>query len=73
MDTPTGHDESLGTKAAEAVAPPPTSTYSFSLLEWAELYALRARYAQSHDLFSGSEVERLRFIRWLHTTGRLEA
>jgi hypothetical protein len=29
------------------------------------LAALRGRYQEDHDLFTGSELSRLRFLRWL--------
>jgi hypothetical protein len=35
------------------------------------LYALRRHYQQDRDLFSPSELARLRFLRWLVQTGRL--
>ncbi len=40
--------------------------------EWpTALYARRARYGESHDLFSPREMAHLRFLRWLIHTGRL--
>jgi hypothetical protein len=39
--------------------------------EWQKLGALRTRYQQDHDLFSPREMERLRFMHWLHHSGRL--
>ena len=73
MDASTGHDEGGSPQATETQAPAPVPTYSFTLQEWAELYALRARYEQSHDLFSACELERLRFTKWLYEAGRLES
>lgn len=35
------------------------------------LRVLRGRFAQHRDLFSGDELARLRFLRWLYRTGRL--
>lgn len=35
------------------------------------LQRLRVRYQQDHDLFSGREFAHLRFLRWLHRSGRL--
>lgn len=37
----------------------------------AALYALRARYRESRDLFSPRELAHLRFLRWLVRTGNL--
>lgn len=50
---------------------PPTA--SFTREETSALYALRYRYLQSRDLLSSRELERLRFLRWLYDTGRLES
>ncbi|HEY7779081.1 MAG TPA: hypothetical protein VIC85_02605 [Ktedonobacterales bacterium] len=52
-------------------AVPPVDT--FTREETAALYALRYRYLQTHDLLSRRELERLRFLRWLYDTGRLES
>lgn len=35
------------------------------------LSILRLRYQQDHDLFADPELARLRFLRWLHQSGRL--
>jgi hypothetical protein len=35
------------------------------------MYALRARYAESRDLFSRREMANLHFVRWLVHNGRL--
>lgn len=37
----------------------------------AALQALRARYRETHDLFSSRELAHLSFMRWLVETGRL--
>jgi hypothetical protein len=50
-----------------------TTTTTFTPLEQEVLQALRARYHQDHDLFSDSELEQLRFVRWLYQTGRLSS
>jgi hypothetical protein len=73
VDTTTGADGSQSTQVTDTDAPAQVPTYNFTLSEWAELYALRERYEQSRDLFSAREQERLRFMRWLYETGRLEA
>ena len=44
----------------------------FTREEWHTLIALRDSYAQDHDLLSASEHARLRFVRWLIQTGRIE-
>jgi hypothetical protein len=43
----------------------------FTRGEWDALLLLRHRYQQDRDLFSARELERLRFLRWLHETRRL--
>ncbi len=72
MDITTGSNESQSTQLTEIDTPIHVSCYNFTLSEWAELRALRERYEQSRDLFSAVEHERLRFMRWLYESGRLE-
>jgi hypothetical protein len=49
----------------------PTRTLSaFTSAERRRLQALRRRYHQDSDLFSTRELAHLRFLRWLHRTGR---
>lgn len=53
---------------------PSTSTTSPPIDTSAEQETLsrhRDRYQQGHDLFTGQELARLRFVRWLYETGRL--
>ncbi len=70
MDTFTTHDDSPG---APLTRPPaPAAMYNFTVAEWAALFALRIRYQQYHEIFSARELARLRFIRWLYRSGRLE-
>ena len=45
----------------------------FSDDELAALEQLRASYRVIGDVLSPEEVARLRFVRWLHATGRLES
>lgn len=40
----------------------------FTETQSALLGALRARYQQDHDLFTGRELSHLRFMRWLQET-----
>jgi hypothetical protein len=47
--------------------------FNFSPREWTGLFTLRRRYQHDRDLFSPRELDHLRFIRWLHATGRLDA
>ena len=54
-------------------APDAPSTAAFTQAERDALSALRSRYFESHDLLSGRELERLRFLRWLYETGRIES
>lgn len=44
----------------------------FTCREWVALLQLRRRYQVGHDLWSAREVEHLRFLRWLYTTGYTE-
>ena len=44
----------------------------FTRAEWHTLRALRTRYQQDPDLLSERERARVRFLRWLYQTGRLE-
>ena len=44
----------------------------FSRAEWDSLCVLRTRYQQDRDLLSERERARVRFLRWLYQTGRLE-
>ena len=46
--------------------------FSFTCPEWLALLHLRRRYQEGHDLWSDHELARLRFFRWLRTTGRIE-
>ena len=43
----------------------------FTPAQWRLLHVLRDRYHQDRDLFTPREMTRLRFVRWLHDTGRL--
>ena len=52
------------TPASDLLAP-------FTPDEQRVLYALRTHYRQDHDLFSPSELARLRFLHWLVQSGRL--
>jgi hypothetical protein len=52
-----------------ALSTPATS--AFSPAQWWALHRLRRRYWSGYELFSGQEQARLRFVRWLHRTGRL--
>jgi len=54
-------------------AVPGFTGFNFSPREWTGLFTLRRRYQHDRDLFSPRELDHLRFIRWLHATGRLDA
>jgi hypothetical protein len=54
-----------------APMPPTVPTSLFTPDELRMLCPLRARYEQDRDFFSPKELGRLRFLRWLYTTGRL--
>lgn len=45
----------------------------FTLDEWHTLQRLQLRYQQDHDLLTEHDVVRLRFVRWLVATGRLDS
>jgi hypothetical protein len=64
------HDTRPSLYPPVATVPPPDT---FTREESEALYALRYRYLQGHDLLSRRELERLRFLRWLYDTGRLES
>ena len=49
------------------------NVYPFSRQEWVALLELRRRYQAGHDLWSACELERLRFMRWRYTTGKVES
>ena len=44
----------------------------YTRAEWDSLCALRTRYQQDADLLSERERAHVRFLRWLHQTGRLD-
>ena len=50
---------------------PGVSTFTPTQLN--SLRNLRIRYQQDQGLFSGQELERLRFLRWLYQTARVTA
>lgn len=45
----------------------------FSRQEWVALFELRRRYQAGHDLWDARELERLRFLRWRYTMGKVES
>jgi hypothetical protein len=45
----------------------------FTRAEWQVLQRLQFRYQEDHDLLTTHEVARLRFVRWLVATGRLDS
>ena len=61
-----------GRATTQQQTPDAPSTAAFTQDEQDALTALRALYFESHDLLSGRELERLRFLRWLYETGRIE-
>jgi hypothetical protein len=72
------HDQQNGTSDESAVTTAwkqqdKDNTYPFSRLEWVALLELRRRYQAGHDLWSAHELERLRFLRWRYTTGKVES
>jgi hypothetical protein len=44
----------------------------FTRAEWNRLCALRTRYQQDPEPLSERERARMRFLRWLYQTGRVE-
>lgn len=55
-------------------APEPSDISALATLtcqEWVALLSLRRRYRLGQDLWSDHELAHLRFLRWLHETGRL--
>ncbi len=71
MDTSAGAGDGRRRLARETVVTTNGRTRLFSLREWVAVLVLRSRYQQHSDQFSARELDHLRFIRWLHQTGRL--
>jgi hypothetical protein len=46
---------------------------SFSVDEWRLIVALRDSYDKGLDLLSPSELARMRFLKWMVDSGRLES
>jgi hypothetical protein len=51
---------------------PPPAAPVFTVSQNVTLRELRARYRVGRDLLDDHELARLRFIRWLYQTARLE-
>jgi hypothetical protein len=72
MDASSGRDEGSRQTVSATEAPISALTRVSTLKEWATaLFAQRTSCEQHSDQLSAREVEYLRFIRWLHQTGRL--
>lgn len=55
-------------------APAVTDTNSvFTIAEWCSFLALRRSYQPYYDTFNDRELAHLRFLRWLHQSGKLAA
>ncbi|HEY7340371.1 MAG TPA: hypothetical protein VH591_05790 [Ktedonobacterales bacterium] len=70
------HDQQNGKSDETAVTTtwkPQDNVYPFSRQEWVALLELRRRYQAGHDLWSAHELERLRFLRWRYTTGKVKS
>jgi hypothetical protein len=70
-DGPPGADEPRAALAEVAPLAGPEQLLVFTPAELARLRALRARLHASRGPFTTCELARLRFVRWLHQTGRL--
>ena len=62
-------DEAVSAVVADEVAEP---AVRFSGAELAALEQLQASYQPVGDFLTADEVARLRFVRWLYQTGRVE-
>ena len=72
MDASSGRDDGSRQAASATEAPMSALARVSTLKEWAiALFAQRTSCEQHSDQLSAREVEHLRFIRWLHQTGRL--
>jgi hypothetical protein len=63
--------ETVRSKAMRTQLPAAAPAATFTVEECCALYSLRAHYSQHRDLFEDLELARLRFLRWLHRTGRV--
>lgn len=57
--------------SAPSATPEPSALATLTCQEWVALLNLRRRYRLGQDLWSDHELAHLRFLRWLHDTGRL--
>jgi hypothetical protein len=71
MDTSAEQDERSRHRTGETEAAPGPARMS-AVREWAEALFFQRTHSEVYsDQFNARELERLRFIRWLHQTGRL--
>lgn len=61
----------MGSSMSQLAATPALPA-RFTSVEAQALRALRDRYQQGRDLFADRELARLRFLRWLYETGKIE-
>lgn len=61
----------MGSSMSQQAATPALPA-RFTSVEAQALRALRDRYQQGRDLFTDRELARLRFLRWLYETGKIE-
>ena len=59
--------------AIGATVPTTALALGFRAPEWRAFLALRTRYQHDRDLFGEADITRLRFVRWLKETGRLQS
>ena len=72
MDASSGRDEGSRQTASAAEGPMSALERVSTLREWATAFFAQRTSCERHsDQLSAREVEHLRFIRWLHQTGRL--
>jgi hypothetical protein len=76
-ETGTVDSQQTATGATRASTPkrrtaPTRLSTKFTAPERQAIGALRDRYSRGHDQFNAREFERLRFLHWLHQTGRLD-
>lgn len=59
--------------SAPSVTSEPSALATLTCQQWVALLTLRRRYQLGQDLWSDHELANLRFLRWLHVTGRLNS
>ena len=67
------HEERGEATATTTETPAVGLSSMFTCQEWIAFLLLRRRYRVGQDLWDARELAHLRFLRWLHTAGRMES